>query len=219
MLHELDTELESRGHKFVRYGDDCMIFCKSKRSAMRVKKSISTFIEKHLFLKVNQDKTRVGYVRGMKYLGYSFYLQKGECRLSVHPKSYLKLKTRLKELTGRSNGMGYDKRKAELHLFMRGWIEYFQLADMQRSLKRIDEWLRRRIRMCAWKCWKKVKARFENLQKSGISQNNAWQYANTRLGYWRIAGSVILNTAMNNDKLKLAGYPTLMDYYSKLHRR
>jgi group II intron reverse transcriptase/maturase len=139
MLHELDMELESRGHKFVRYADDCMIFCRSKRSAQRVKKSITVFIEKHLFLKVNQDKTGVGYVRGMKFLGYSFYVYKGECRLSVHSKSYLKLKTRLKELTGRSNCMCYDKHKAKLHLFMRGWIEYFQLADMQSCLKRIDE--------------------------------------------------------------------------------
>lgn len=86
----------------------------------------------------------------MKFLGYSFYVKNGECRLSVHPKSYLKLKVRLKELTGRSNGMGYEQRKSKLHLFIRSWIEYFQLADMQSYLKRIDEWLRRRIRMCIW---------------------------------------------------------------------
>lgn len=219
MLHELDMELESRGHKFVRYADDCMIFCKSKRSALRVKESITTFIERHLFLKVNADKTSVGYIRGMKFLGYSFYVHKGECRLSVHPKSYLKLKTRLKELTGRSNGMGYDKRKVELRLFIRGWIDYFQLADMQSYLKRIDEWLRRRIRMCIWKCWKKIRTKFVNLQKCGISRFYAWQHANTRLGYWSLAGSRILTSAMNNDKLKLSGYPTLMEYYSKLHRR
>ena len=218
MLHELDTELESRGHKFVRYADDCMIFCKSKRSASRVKTSIIAFIEKHLFLKVNQDKTSVGYVRGMKFLGYSFYVKSGECRLPVHPQSYLKLKARLKELTGRSNGMGYEQRKSKLHLFIRGWIGYFQLADMQSHLKRIDEWLRRRIRMCIWKYWKKVKTRFFNLQKCGISRSYAWQHANTRLGYWCIAGSRILTSAMDNAKLKLAGYPTLIEYYSKLHR-
>lgn len=219
MLHELDTELESRGQKFVRYADDCMIFCRSKRSALRVKESITAFIEKRLLLKVNLDKTSVGYVRGMKFLGYSFYVHKGECRLSVHPKSYLKLKTRLKELSGRSNGMGYDKRKSELHRFMRGWIEYFQLADMQSYLKRIDEWLRRRIRMSIWKCWKKIKTKFVNLQKCGISRFYAWQHANTRLGYWSIAGSRILTSALNNDTLKQAGYPTLMGYYSKLHRK
>lgn len=155
----------------------------------------------------------------MKFLGYSFYVYKGECRFSVHPQSYLKLKTRLKELTVRSNGMGYEKRKSELHQFIRGWIGYFQLADMQSYLKRIDEWLRRRIRMCIWKCWKKVKGKFVNLQKCGTSKFYAWQHANTRLEYWSIAGSRILTSALNNDKLKQAGYPTLMGYYSKVHRK
>ena len=155
---------------FVRYADDCIIFCKSKRSSLCVKKSITAFIEKQLFLKVNLDKTSVGYVRGMKFLGYSFYVHKGECCLFVHPKSYLKLRTRLKELTGRNNSMGYAQRKPELHLFSRGWIEFFQLADMQSYLKRIDEWLRRRIRMCIWKCWKKIKTKFVNLQKCGVSK-------------------------------------------------
>lgn len=104
MLNELDTEMESRGHKFVRYADDCIILCKSKRSAERVKSSITRFIEAKLFLNVNQEKTKVGYIRGMKFLGYSFYVTKGECRLSVHPQSEQKMKTRLKELTSRSTG-------------------------------------------------------------------------------------------------------------------
>lgn len=157
MLNELDTELEDRGHKYVRYADDCLILCKSERSAHRVKESLTTFIETKLLLKVNRDKTQVGHVRNMKYLGYSFYMKYRECRLRVHPKSYLKLKARLKELTGRSNGMGYEQRKTRLHLFMRGWIEYFKLADMQSYLKTIDKWYRRRVRMCIWKCWKRIK--------------------------------------------------------------
>ena len=118
MLNELDKELEHRGHPFVRYADDCMIFCKSKRSASRTMKHIICFIEETLFLRVNREKTKAGYVRGMRFLGYSFYNIKGGFRLSVHPKSYAKLKARLKELTGRSNGMGYDKRKYELQQFV-----------------------------------------------------------------------------------------------------
>ena len=90
---------------------------------------------------------------------------------------------------------------------------------MHSHLKRIDEWLRRRIRMCIWKCWKKVKVKFANLQKCGVSKFYAWQQSNTRLGYWCIAGSRILTAAMNNDKLKQAGYPALMGYYSELHRK
>jgi hypothetical protein len=120
MLNELDKELASRGHPFVRYADDCLIFCKSKRAAERSKASIISYIEKVLYLRVNKEKTHAGYVRGMKFSGYSFYIKSGECRLSVHAKSYAKLETRLKELAGRSNGMGYEKRKTSLGLFIRG---------------------------------------------------------------------------------------------------
>jgi RNA-directed DNA polymerase len=219
MLNELDKELDRRGHKYVRYADDCLIFCRSKRSAFRIRDNITSFIEQVLYLKVNLDKTQVGSVCGMKFLGYSFYIQKGICRLSVHPKSYDKLKARLKILTGRSNGMGYERRKRELTLFVRGWVEYFKMADMRSYLQRIDEWLRRRVRMCIWKCWKKVKTRFNNLVLCGVNKWYAWQHANTRKGYWCIAGSRILTGAMNNDKLRQAGYPFMMDYYSKLHRK
>lgn len=159
LLNELDKELERRGHKYVRYADDGMIFCKSKRAAERTKEHIIHFIENKLYLKVNRSKTKVGYVKGMKFLGYSFYVMKGNCRLSVHPKSAEKMKARLKELTSRSNGWGYEARKFKLKQFIVGWIEYFKLADMKQFLSRTDEWLRRRIRMCIWKSWKKISTR------------------------------------------------------------
>lgn len=216
MLNELDNELESRGHPFVRYADDCMIFCKSKRSAQRTLTHIVSFIEKTLYLKVNREKTKVGYAQGMKFLGYSFYKNKSGFRLSVHSQSYAKLKVRLKELTGRSNGMGYESRKESLHLFIRGWIEYFKQADMQTRLKEIDQWLRRRLRMCIWKSWKKIKTRFRNLVRCGIDKVRALPYANARQGYWRMAGNPILNEAISNDNLGRAGYPCLMDYYRKI---
>ena len=216
LLHELDKELEGRGHPFVRYADDMIIFCKSKRAADRTRESITRFIENELYLKVNKDKTHVGYVQGMKFLGYSFYVSKGECRLSVHPKSIQNMKTRLRELTSRSNGYGYEARKLKLSLFVRGWVEYFKLADMKKRLSEIDEWLRRRIRMCIWKYWKKVKTKFANLKKCGIEKSRAWQWANTRRGYWRIAGSPILQRAIDNDSLRKAGYVFLSDYYRKV---
>jgi group II intron reverse transcriptase/maturase len=218
MLNELDNELEGRGHKFVRYADDCMIFCRSKRSAHRVKESITRFIEHTLYLRVNREKTTVGNLIGMKFLGYSFYLQKGECRLCVHPKSYQKLKTRLKELTGRSNGMGYARRKHKLHLLLRGWVEYFKLADMQSRLQRIDEWLRRRLRMCIWKSWKNGQTRIRNLIRCGIDKWKAGQWGYVK-GYWRVAGSPILQRSVTTDNLRKSGYPCLMDYYGKLHRK
>lgn len=117
MLNKLDKELSSRGHPFVRYTDDALIFCKSKRAAERIRKSIIRFIEETLYLKVNQEKTTVDYVRGMKLLGDSFYVHRGKCRLYVHPKSVAKMKTmktRIKKITSRSNGWGYAKRKIKL---------------------------------------------------------------------------------------------------------
>ncbi len=120
MLNELDKELTSRGLPFVRYADDSMIFCKSKRAAKRVKESVTRFIEGKLHLKVNRDKTVVSYVQGVKYLGYSFYVMKGKCQLTVHPRAKSKMKAKLKELTSRSNGWGYAKRKQKLEEYIRG---------------------------------------------------------------------------------------------------
>lgn len=217
MLNELDKELERRGLPFVRYADDSMIFCKSKRAAMRVKESVPRFIENALYLKVNKEKTVVSYVRGVKYLGYSFYVMKGKCQLAVHPKSKAKMKSRLKELTSRSNGWGYAKRKQMLKEYIRGWVGYYHLANMKRLLLETDEWLRRRIRMCIWKAWKKVKTKVANLIRCGINKYKAYEWGNTRKGYWRIADSYILHRAITNEYLCRAGYATLMEAYLEWH--
>ena len=217
MLNELDKELTRRGLPFVRYADDTMIFCKSKRAAKRVKESVTRFIEGKLHLKVNMDKTVVSYVQGVKYLGYSFYVMKGKSQLTVHPKAKAKMKARLKELTSRSNGWGYAKRKQKLEEYIRGWVGYYHLANMKRFLMKTDEWLRRRLRMCIWKSWKRVKTRIANLVKCGIDKYQAYMWGNSRLGYWRIAGSYILNRAITNKKLSMAGYATLMGSYIEWH--
>lgn len=220
MLNELDKELERRGHRFVRYADDCMILCKSKRSAERTCESIITFIEKRLFLKVNREKTHVDYIgHGLKYLGFSFYVKNGECRLGLHPKTKAKQKAKLKELTARNNGMGYDKRKEKLEEYIRGWVDYYWMADARNYLQATDQWLRRRLRMCIWKSWKKVSTRGKNLIKCGIGKCQAWQWANTRKGYWHVANSYILARAISNENLKRMGYPCLMDYYEEWRKR
>jgi hypothetical protein len=193
-----------------------MIFCKSKRAAERVRTHIIRYIEQVLFLKVNEEKTKVGYVRGMRFLGYSFYVSKGECRLSVHPKSYKTLRSKLKELTGRSNGMGNARRKQSLARFIRGWVEYFKLADMKNRLSEIDEWLRRRIRMCIWKSWKRIKTRFKNLLRCGLEKEIAYMCSNNSKGYWYLSNTLNLKQAINNANLKRAGYPNMLDYYRKI---
>ena len=155
----------------------------------------------------------MSYVRGVKYLGYSFYVMKGKCQLTVHPKSKDKMKSKLKELTSRSNGWGYAKRKQKLKEYIRGWVGYYHLANMKRLLLVTDEWLRRRIRMCIWKAWKKPKTKVANLIKCGINKYQAYEWGNTRKGYWRIADSYILHKAITNEHLCRAGYATLMDAY------
>ena len=214
MLNELDKELERRGLPFVRYADDSMIFCRSKRAAERVRESITKFIEQKLHLKVNKEKTVVSYVRGVKYLGYSFYINKGKCQLTVHPKTKTRMRRRLKELTGRSNGMGYAARKEKLRLYIMGWVNYYHLAEMKRLTAETDEWLRHRLRMCIWKSWKLPKARIKNLIKCGIPKQNAqrWGYAK---GYWRVAGLPIMHTAASNVNLRKAGYICFSDEYAK----
>lgn len=215
MLNELAKELERRGHPFVRYADDAMIFCKSKRAAQRAKSSLTRFIEGKLFLNVNREKTVVSNVRGVKFLGYSFYVNKGKCQLTVHPQTKTKMKAKLKELTSRSNGWDYERRKQKLKEYIRGCIGYYHLAQMKRLCLETDEWLRRRIRMCIWKAWKKPKTRIINLQRCGIAAWQAYQWGNTRLGNWRIADSPILTRAISNENLKKAGYITLTDSYLK----
>ena len=215
MLNELDKELTRRGHLFVRYADDSMIFCRSKSAAKQTKESITRFIEGKLHLRVNKEKTTVSYVKGVKYLGYSFYNSKGKFELCVHPQSKAKLKTRLKALTGRSNGMGYARRKQKLKEYIRGWIGYYHLAHMKRLLLETDEWLRRRIRMCIWKSWKNPKTRISNLIRCGIPKGKAYEWGYTRLGYWRIADSWVTHSSMTNERLRVAGYPTLYDEYLK----
>lgn len=213
MLNELDKELECRGHQFVRYADDLIILCKSKRSAERTLISTVSFIEKKLFLKVNKEKTTVSPIPKIKFLGYSFYKVKGEGRLRLHPKTISKMKFRLKELTSRSNGWGNDRRKEKLRQYIIGWVNYFKLADMKSLLVKTDEWYRRRLRMIIWKQWKRIKTKATNLLKLGVNKPKAREWANTRKGYWHIANSYILGTSITNERLKQAGFIFLSDHY------
>ena len=213
LLNELDWELEKRGHKFVRYADDMVILCKSRRSAERTMESIVSYIERTLFLKVNRDKSEVATVKDIKFLGYTFYQLKGEGRLRIHPKSVTKMKARIKQLTSRSNGWGNERRKEALSQYIKGWVQYFKLADMRKLLEKTDEWYRRRLRMVIWKQWKRIKTKVANLLKLGINKYKAYEWANTRKGYWHIANSFILSCTITNDRLRKAGYVFLLDYY------
>ena len=215
ILHELDKELERRGHRFCRYADDCNIYVKSKKAGNRVMDSVSQFIEKRLKLKVNREKRAVDYPTSRKFLGFSFYYLNGVARIRVHSKSLKRLKARLKELTGRSIGLSKKARVAKLNKTLQGWVNYYQLADMRTYCQTTDEWLRRRLRMCYWKQWKKIGTRLDNLVRLGISGSKAWEFANTRKGYWHIANSHILSYSITNDHFRKISLSGLSECYSK----
>jgi group II intron reverse transcriptase/maturase len=215
ILNELDKKLTKRGHRFIRYADDLIIFCKSRRAAERTLVNIVPFIENKLFLKVNKDKTVVDYVGKVKFLGMSFYQYKGQARVRIHPKSITKMKAKIRLLTARGNGWSNEGRILKLRQYIRGWVNYFKIADIKSLLKEVDEWMRRRIRMVFWKQWKKVKTKFINLQKLGLDKQKSWEYANTRKGYWHTANSPILTRTLPNDTLKRMGYLFFSDYYQK----
>jgi group II intron reverse transcriptase/maturase len=219
MLGELDKELERRGHKFVRYADDIVILCRSKRGARRSLEHIRPYIEGKLFLRINRQKTQIAHITQVKFLGYSFYRNKGEGRLRIHPKSISKMRAKLKELTSRSSGWGNQRRKEKLRQFITGWVNYFKLADMKMLLKRIDQWYRRRLRMVIWKQWKRISTKMVNLTKLGISKSKAWEWANTRKSFWHTANSHILTTTITNKRLRRSGYIFLSDYYRKVRAK
>jgi len=216
MLNELDKELEKRGHRFIRYADDMMIFCKSEKSGKRILRNILPYIEEKLYLKVNIEKTVVAYVGKVKFLGFSFYRRKEEIRLRVHPKAIAKMKAKIKEYTSRSNGWGNKERLDKLKRYIQGWINYFKIADMKSLLNKTDEWMRRRIRMVYWKQWKRIRTRFKMLKQFGIDKWKAWEFANTRKGNWRISKSPILNRSLDNKTIANLGYLFLFDYYDKV---
>jgi group II intron reverse transcriptase/maturase len=214
MLNELDWELERRGHRFVRYADDLMIFCKSKRGAGRTLDNIIPYIEGKLFLRVNRDKTGVAYFNRVKYLGYAFYRYKGGCRLRVHPKSVMKMKDNIRKLTSRSNGWGNEYRAGRLARFIRGWVNYFKLADMKSLLVETDEWLRRKIRAVYWKQWKRIRTRYKEIRKFDIPQWKVHELANCRKGIWRSA--FMLNSILTKKEIVSRGFMTMTDYYLKV---
>ena len=214
MLNELDKELEKRGHKYVRYADDCMILCKSRRSAERTKASITRYIEGKLFLKVNGEKTSVSHISQVKYLGYGFYRYKGECRLKVHKKSIAKMKERLRAITNRSRAISNEERPRILGRYVKGWVNYFKLADMKKMLQVTDEWLRRKIRAIYWKQWKKIRTRYKMIRRYNLPDWNVHELANCRKGTWRAA--LMLNQILTNEEIVRQGYITLTDYYRQV---
>lgn len=218
-LTAFDRMLESRGHKFVRYADDCNICVKSRRAAKRVMTSCKTYLETALKLKVNEAKSKAGSPLRLKFLGFSLYKTGSGVGIRPHGKSLEKFKERVRQLTSRKQARPVPVILERLKRYTPGWLGYYGLAEMKARLKTLSEWLRRRIRQIFWKQWKKPSARYENLKRLGIEKGKAREWANSRLGYWRVAGSWILSRSLTNEYLASIGYDDIAKRYEVLHSR
>lgn len=208
-LDELDKELEARHHRFVRYADDLIILCGSKRAAERTLERTSRFLEGRMLLRVNQEKSGVSFIAcGVKFLGFGFYIRPKDGRTlpTVHAKSKARFKDAIRTLLSRSPRKGLEAVKEDLKQKLTGWGAYFRLASFSQWMKQTDEWMRRRIRQLLWKTWKRVRTRFRALLKLGCSRTDAIKWANTRKSYWHVANSHILHTTLTSDFLKSHGW-------------
>jgi len=221
VLNELDQEMAKRGLCFVRYADDFSIFLKTARSAHRVKRRISLFIETRLHLKVNMKKSAIRRPLNYEYLGFAFEStyrkgDRGQYQLVVSKDSLAELKYKIKEITRKTIPASFDERIDRLNLLMRGWLNYFRPASMHGKLKVMDGWVRNRLRYCIWHHWKKPRRRVKNLIRLGVSEGMAWQWAHSSMGGWAISCSPILNTTITLDRLKRRGYKSFLDYYLEI---
>ena len=209
VLDELDRELERRGHRFVRYADDCNIYVRSHRAGARVMESITNFISKKLQLKINREKSAVARPRERKFLGFSF-TSGSDIRRRLAPKAILRFKQRVRELTQRTRGIKIETMVEQLALYLRGWKNYFGYCQTPSVLDGLEQWYRRRLRSVIWKQWKRGSVRFAELRKRGVGRDLAAQTAGSAHGPWRIANSPALSIALPNAFFDSLGLPRLV---------
>ena len=200
-LNEFDQEMSRRGVNIVRYADDIIVEAKSKRAAERLLESSRKYLEDKLKLKLNMEKSKVVsvYSQKFKFLGFTLGKNKTGVMIRVHKQSLKKAKAKLKELTVRNQGRNVRVVMNKVEVYVSGWLNYYCIASIKRRMQEWDEWLRRRFRQYIWKQWKKPKTRVTNLKKLGIPEEYAYMWGNTRLGYWRVAGSAILNRSITKE--------------------
>jgi group II intron reverse transcriptase/maturase len=195
MLDDLDKELENRGHKFVRYADDCNIYVKSHRAGQRVMESVKDYVEGRLKLKVNQSKSAVDRPWKRKFLGFSFTYGK-ETKIRLAPKTVKRFKETIRRKTQRNRGISLEERVEELNRYLRGWIGYFKLAETTKVFKSLEMWMRRRLRACLLKQWKHPRTKRKRLVALGIPEEWATKISNSRKGYWRLSKTPQVNKAL-----------------------
>lgn len=218
VLNELDKELERRGHRYVRYADDFSIFLRSRAAAKRVGNSIYMFLKSKLRLPINRGKSGIRRPSQYYVLGYGFVPvfekgSKGKYQLVADRSALQRLKEKIKSITRKTIPASFDERITRLNQVLRGWINYFKLANMYGKLRSIDIWTRRRLRYCIWADWKKPNRKMKNLIRLGVNPNIAYAWSRTRMGGWAVACSPILGTTITQSRLEKRGYISPSSYF------
>ena len=219
-LNEFDQEFQNRGVPLVRYADDIVLLAKSERAAKRLLESSSNYLEGKLKLTVNQDKSKVVSVlsiRNFKFLGFAMGRNKNGIYVRVHAQSWKKMKSRLKSLSSRRSVQSIRPALGKIRVYMRGWLNYYGIADMKNKIKELNSWLYHRIRMCIWKQWKRPRTKVRNLLKMGVPFDLANQAGNSRRGYWFTTHTLAVNIAMTKERLINSGFYDLATAYQSVY--
>ena len=219
-LNEFDKEFESRGVPMVRYADDIVLLARSKRASERLLETSTRYLEVKLKLKVNREKSRtvsVFAIRNFKFLGFALGRNGNGIFIRVHPKSWKKMKQRLKDLSSRRRVQSIIPSLKRIEIYMRGWLNYYSVASMKNGIDELNGWLYHRIRMCLWKMWKRPKARMRYLMKLGVPKQTAYMAANCRRGYWWTSNTVAVKMALTKERLISKGFYDLTNAYQSMH--
>lgn len=217
LLDDLDKELERRGLRFCRYADDCNIYVKTRRAGERVKASVTRFLEGKLKLKVNEEKSAVDWPWKRKFLGFSFTFEK-ETRIRLAPKSLKRVKNKIRELTTPTWSISMKERIRILNQYLMGWLGYYALIETPSVLKRLEQWTRRRLRLCLWHQWKRVRTRIRELRALGLPERQVLEIANTRKGAWRTSQTPHLHKALGTAYWQSQGLKSLTQRYNELRQ-
>lgn len=221
LLDRLDKYLKSKGLRFIRYADDFSIYAESKSEAKEIGNAVYLFLGDKLKLPINLAKSGIRRPVTFKILGYGFapvYKKgvRGRYQLIVNREAWEALKRKLKYSTKKTLPLKFSERINRLKLIYQGWLNNFRLGNIHTKLKKVDEWLRNRIRYCIWHDWKKPERKRKNLIRLGIPSGQAYAWSRTRMGGWAVAQSPILGTTITGKRLKRRGYETMLDYYHRI---
>ena len=214
LLDELDKELESRGHSFCRYADDCNIYVRTRQSAERVMTSITTFLEKRLKLTVNQEKSAVARPWNRQFLGYGMTNHRTP-KLKIGEKALERLKSKLREISRKGRGRNLKRIIEEVTPILRGWSNYFKLSEVKKPFDELDGWIRRKLRCILWRQWKRSFTRAGKLMQRGISEERAWKSAGNGRGPWWNSGASHMNEAFDKSYFTKLGLLSLLHQFHR----